>query len=203
RYGEYLMILIGLTGGIGSGKSEVSRLLAARGAEIVDADVVVRDLQRPGGEVLAKMVELLGPEIVGADGTLDRAVVAKKVFSDSDLLTKLNALIHPIVRRVMNDRVESLRATDKVVVLDIPLLVENPREGLDGVLVVDLDTETAIRRLTEQRNMSADDARARIEKQASRESRLKIADHVVDNSGDRAKLAEQVEKAWVWILSLR
>ncbi|MBM3741695.1 MAG: dephospho-CoA kinase [Actinomycetota bacterium] len=197
------MILIGLTGGIGSGKSEVSRLLAARGAEIVDADVVVRDLQRPGGEVFAKMVELLGPEIVGADGTLDRAVVAKKVFSDSDLLTKLNALIHPIVRRVMNDRVESLRATDKVVVLDIPLLVENPREGLDGVLVVDLDTETAIRRLTEQRNMSADDARARIEKQASRESRLKIADHVVDNSGDRAKLAEQVEKAWVWILSLR
>lgn len=197
------MILIGLTGGIGSGKSEVSRLLAARGAEIVDADVVVRDLQRPGGAVFAKMVELLGPEIVGADGTLDRAVVAKKVFSDSDLLTKLNALIHPIVRRVMNDRVESLRATDKVVVLDIPLLVENPREGLDGVLVVDLDTETAIRRLTEQRNMSADDARARIEKQASRESRLKIADHVVDNSGDRAKLAEQVEKAWVWILSLR
>lgn len=197
------MILIGLTGGIGSGKSEVSRLLAARGAEIVDADVVVRDLQRPGGEVFAKMVELLGPEIVGADGTLDRAVVAKKVFSDSDLLTKLNALIHPIVRRVMNDRVESLRATDKVVVLDIPLLVENPREGLDGVLVVDLDTETAIRRLTEQRNMSADDARARIEKQASRESRLKIADHIVDNSGDRAKLAEQVEKAWVWILSLR
>ena len=197
------MILIGLTGGIGSGKSEVSRLLAARGAEIVDADVVVRDLQRPGGEVFAKMVELLGPEIVGADGTLDRAVVAKKVFSESDLLTKLNALIHPIVRRVMNDRVESLRATDKVVVLDIPLLVENPREGLDGVLVVDLDTETAIRRLTEQRNMSADDARARIEKQASRESRLKIADHVVDNSGDRAKLAEQVEKAWVWILSLR
>ncbi|MFM7821135.1 MAG: dephospho-CoA kinase [Actinomycetota bacterium] len=197
------MILIGLTGGIGSGKSEVSRLLAARGAEIVDADVVVRDLQRPGGEVFAKMVELLGPEIVGADGTLDRAVVAKKVFSDSDLLTKLNALIHPIVRRVMNDRVEILRATDKVVVLDIPLLVENPREGLDGVLVVDLDTETAIRRLTEQRNMSADDARARIEKQASRESRLKIADHVVDNSGDRAKLAEQVEKAWVWILSLR
>lgn len=197
------MILIGLTGGIGSGKSEVSRLLAARGAEIVDADVVVRDLQRPGGEVFAKMVELLGPEIVGADGTLDRAVVAKKVFSDGDLLTKLNALIHPIVRRVMNDRVESLRATDKVVVLDIPLLVENPREGLDGVLVVDLDTETAIRRLTEQRNMSADDARARIEKQASRESRLKIADHVVDNSGDRAKLAEQVEKAWVWILSLR
>ncbi|MFM9121513.1 MAG: dephospho-CoA kinase [Actinomycetota bacterium] len=197
------MILIGLTGGIGSGKSEVSRLLAARGAEIVDADVVVRDLQRPGGEVFAKMVELLGPEIVGADGTLDRAVVAKKVFSDSDLLTKLNSLIHPIVRRVMNDRVESLRATDKVVVLDIPLLVENPREGLDGVLVVDLDTETAIRRLTEQRNMSADDARARIEKQASRESRLKIADHVVDNSGDRAKLAEQVEKAWVWILSLR
>jgi len=197
------MILIGLTGGIGSGKSEVSRLLAARGAEIVDADVVVRELQQPGGEVFVKMVEMLGREIVSADGTLNRAAVAAKVFSDNDLLLKLNALIHPIVRRVMNDRVESLRATDKVVVLDIPLLVENPREGLDGVLVVDLDPEIAIQRLIEQRTMKVEDARARIEKQASRESRLAIADRVIDNSGDRARLAEQVESAWAWILSLR
>jgi dephospho-CoA kinase len=103
----------------------------------------------------------------------------------------------------MNERVESFRDTDKVVVLDIPLLVENPREGLDGVLVVDLDAEIAVKRLVEQRNMSADDARARIAKQATREQRLAIADHVIDNSGDRNALTQKIETAWSWIKSLK
>ncbi|MFM7880196.1 MAG: dephospho-CoA kinase [Acidimicrobiaceae bacterium] len=197
------MILIGLTGGIGSGKSEVARLLTARGAEVIDADLIVRELQQPGAEVYEKMVELFGPEAVGADRSLDRAAIARKVFSDESLLKTLNQLIHPIVRRVMNERVESLRSTDKVVVLDIPLLVENPREGLDGVLVVDLDSEIAIKRLVEQRNMSADDARARIAKQATREQRLAIANHVIDNSGDRDELIRKVDLAWSWIKSLR
>ncbi|MFM9070102.1 MAG: dephospho-CoA kinase [Acidimicrobiaceae bacterium] len=197
------MILIGLTGGIGSGKSEVARLLTARGAEVIDADLIVRELQQPGAEVYEKMVELFGPEAVGADRSLDRVAIARKVFSDESLLKTLNQLIHPIVRRVMNERVESLRSTDKVVVLDIPLLVENPREGLDGVLVVDLDSEIAIKRLVEQRNMSADDARARIAKQATREQRLAIANHVIDNSGDRDELSRNVDLAWSWIKSLR
>ena len=197
------MILIGLTGGIGSGKSEVARLLTARGAEVIDADLIVRELQQPGAEVYEKMVELFGPEVVGADRALDRAAIAKKVFTDESLLKTLNQLIHPIVRRVMNERVESFRSTDKVVVLDIPLLVENPREGLDGVLVVDLDSELAVKRLVEQRNMSADDARARIAKQATREQRLAIANHVIDNSGDRNELSQKVELAWSWIKSLK
>jgi dephospho-CoA kinase len=197
------MILIGLTGGIGSGKSEVARLLTERGAEIIDADLIVRELQQPGAEVYEKMVELFGPEVVGADSSLDRAAIAKKVFADESSLKTLNQLIHPIVRRVMNERVESFRDTDKVVVLDIPLLVENPREGLDGVLVVDLDSELAVKRLVEQRSMNADDARARIAKQATRDQRLAIADHVIDNSGNREALVQKVDLAWSWIKSLQ
>ena len=197
------MVLIGLTGGIGSGKSEVARLLTARGAEVIDADLIVRELQQPGAEVYEKMVELFGQEVVGADRSLDRVAIAQKVFMDESLLKALNQLIHPIVRRVMNERVESFRNTDKVVVLDIPLLVENPRDGLDGVLVVDLDIEIAVKRLVEQRNMNADDARARIAKQATREQRLAIANHVIDNSGDRDALLQKVELAWSWINSLK
>jgi dephospho-CoA kinase len=197
------MILIGLTGGIGSGKSEVARLLTERGAEIIDADLIVRELQQPGAEVYEKMIELFGSEVVAVDKSLDRTAIAKKVFTDESLLKTLNQLVHPIVRRVMNERVESFRDTDKVVVLDIPLLVENPREGLDGVLVVDLDAEIAVKRLVEQRNMSADDARARIAKQATREQRLAIADHVIDNSGDRNALTQKIETAWSWIKSLK
>jgi len=197
------MILIGLTGGIGSGKSEVARLLTNRGAILIDADLIVRELQRPGAEVYLKMVELFGPEVVASDKSLDRAAIATRVFADSNLLKTLNELIHPIVRRVMNERIESFRETDKVVVLDIPLLVENPREGLDGVLVVDLDVDLALGRLVQQRNMSVEDAKARIAKQATREQRLAIADHVIDNSGDRTQLEEKVETAWSWIQSLK
>ncbi len=197
------MILIGLTGGIGSGKSEVSRLLVARGAEVIDADLIVRELQQPGGEVYNKMVEIFGTEIIASDKSLDRAAIAAKVFSDEKLLKTLNDLIHPIVRRVMNERVESFRKTDKVVVLDIPLLVENPREGLDGVLVVDLDVEIAVARLVEQRNMKLEDARARVAKQATREQRLAIANHVIDNSGDRDSLVKKIDTAWSWIHSLK
>ena len=197
------MILIGLTGGIGSGKSEVARLLTERGAEIVDADLIVRELQQPGAEIYEKMIELFGSEVVAADKSLDRTAIAKKVFTDESLLKTLNQLVHPVVKRVMNERVESFRDTEKVVILDIPLLVENPREGLDGVLVVDLDAEIAVKRLVEQRNMSADDARARIAKQATREQRLAIANHVIDNSGDRNALSQKIEIAWSWIKSLK
>jgi len=197
------MILIGLTGGIGSGKSEVARLLTERGAEIIDADLIVRELQQPGAEIYEKMIELFGSEVVAADKSLDRTAIAKKVFFDESLLKTLNQLVHPVVKRVMNERIESFRDTEKVVILDIPLLVENPREGLDGVLVVDLDAEIAVKRLVEQRNMSADDARARIAKQATREQRLAIANHVIDNSGDRNALSQKIEIAWSWIKSLK
>ena len=197
------MILIGLTGGIGCGKSEVSRLLENRGAVIVDADLIVRELQQPGAEIFLSMVEMFGDKVVAADGSLNRAAVANEVFNDAETLGKLNLLIHPVVRRVMNERVESYRSTDEVVVLDIPLLVENPREGLDGILVVDLDPQIAIERIVDQRKMSIDDAKARVSRQSSREQRLAIANHVIDNSGDRDALAKQVELAWSWIISLK
>ena len=197
------MILIGLTGGIGSGKSEVARLLSALGAEVIDADQIVRELQQPGAEVYHAMIKMLGQEIVSPDKSLDRGKIAGQVFADESLLKKLNELIHPIVRRVMNERVESFRNTDKVVVLDIPLLVENPRPGLDGVLVVDLDTQIAIQRLVEQRQMKLEDAQARVAKQATREQRRAIAGHVIDNSGDRLALEISVDRAWTWIRSLK
>ena len=197
------MILIGLTGGIGSGKSEVARLLVARGAEVIDADQIVRELQQPGAEVYNAMIKMLGQEIVSPDKSLDRTKIAGQVFADESMLKKLNELVHPIVRRVMNERVESFRDTDKVVVLDIPLLVENPRPGLDGVLVVDLDTQIAIQRLVEQRQMKLEDAQARVAKQATREQRRAIAGHVIDNSGDRQALEASVDSAWTWIRSLK
>jgi dephospho-CoA kinase len=197
------MILIGLTGGIGCGKTEVSRLLEKRGAVIVDADLIVRELQQPGAEIFLRMVEMFGEKVLAIDGSLDRAAVANEVFKDAELLKKLNSLIHPVVRRVMNERVESYRATDKIVVLDIPLLVENPREGLDGVLVVDLDPQIAIERIVSQRNMKIDDAKSRVSAQSTREQRLAIAGHVIDNSGDRDALATQVDVAWSWITSLK
>ena len=197
------MILIGLTGGIGSGKSEVARLLSALGAEVIDADQIVRELQQPGAELYHAMIKMLGQEIVSPDKSLDRGKIAGQVFADESLLKKLNELVHPIVRRVMNERVESFRNTDKVVVLDIPLLVENPRPGLDGVLVVDLDTQIAIQRLVEQRQMKLEDAQARVAKQATREQRRAIAGHVIDNSGDRQALKTSVDRAWTWIRSLK
>ncbi len=197
------MILIGLTGGIGCGKSEVSRLLADRGAIIIDADLIVRELQLPNGEIFNQMVEMFGDSVVADDGTLNRGAVANEVFKDKGILKKLNELIHPVVRRVMNERVKSYSDTSKVVVLDIPLLVENPREGLDGVVVVDLDPEIAVERIVEQRKMNIDDAKARVANQSSREQRRAIANFIIDNSGDRKALDLQVDAAWSWINALK
>jgi len=197
------MILIGLTGGIGFGKSEVSRLLADRGAIIIDADLIVRELQLPNGEIFNQMVEMFGDSVVADDGTLNRGAVANEVFKDKGILKKLNELIHPVVRRVMNERVKSYSDTSKVVVLDIPLLVENPREGLDGVVVVDLDPEIAVERIVEQRKMNIDDAKARVANQSSREQRRAIANFIIDNSGDRKALDLQVDAAWSWINALK
>ncbi len=197
------MILIGLTGGIGCGKSEVSRLLADRGAIIIDADLIVRELQQPNGEIFSQFVEMFGDSVVADDGTLNRGAIANEVFKDKAILKKLNELIHPVVRRVMNERVKSYSDTSNIVVLDIPLLVENPREGLDGVVVVDLDPEIAVERIVEQRKMNIDDAKARVANQSSREQRRAIANFIIDNSGDRKALDLQVDAAWSWINALK
>jgi dephospho-CoA kinase len=196
------VILVGLTGGIGSGKSTVSSLLAERGAVIVDADQVVRDVQQPGSPVLAKMAERFGPQVIAADGSLDRAAVAAVVFSDPDALKDLNKIVHPAVGLEMNRRVMAERDTDRVVVMDIPLLTENPREGLQAVIVVDVDPEVQVVRLVQGRGFDETDARVRIAKQATREQRLATATHVVDNSGTLDDLVPQVDRLYAALTGL-
>ena len=156
------MILVGLTGGIGSGKSTVSALLAAKGAVVLDADAITREVQQPGSPLLGRLAEAFGPQVLAPDGSLDRPAVAKIVFEDPEALKKLNAIVHPAVGKEMNDRIIAQRTTDNVVILDIPLLTENPREGLQGRIVVDVPVETQVRRLVDHRGFDESDARARI-----------------------------------------
>ncbi len=196
------MILVGLTGGIGSGKSTVSAGLAARGAVIVDADAVTREVQAPGSAVLDRLAERFGSHVIAADGSLDRAAVAAIVFGDVDALKDLNAIVHPAVGAEMNRRILAERETERVVVLDIPLLTENPREGLAGKIVVDVPVETQVARLVGQRGFDEQDAVARIARQATREQRLATADRVIDNSGERDALEPQLDELWSWLQTL-
>ena len=196
------MILVGLTGGIGSGKSTVSGLLQARGAVIIDADAIVREVQQPGSPVLVELAQKFGPEVLAEDGSLDRQAVANIVFTDPDALKSLNAIVHPAVGREMNQRMIAQRASNNVVILDIPLLTENPREGLQGRIVVDIPVELQVQRLTSFRGFDEADARARISRQATRQERLDKADFVVDNSGGLEDLIPQIDLLWTWLLSL-
>jgi dephospho-CoA kinase len=196
------VILIGLTGGIGSGKSTVSALLAGHGAVIIDADAITRQLQQAGQPLLQELAERFGSGIITSTGELDRPALAAVAFSDPEALKDLNKIVHPAVAKEMDRQMSEVRNTDKVVVLDIPLLAENPRKGLCGVIVVDVPVELAVHRLVTFRSMSEADARVRIEKQASREKRLEIADQVVDNSGDLESLAKRVSEVWQWAISL-
>jgi dephospho-CoA kinase len=198
------VLVIGLTGGIGSGKSTVSALLAGKGAVVVDADAIVRDVQQPGTPVFAAMVERFGAGIVAGDGSLDRAAVADMVFGDPGALADLNAMVHPAVGAEIARRMEALAATDDVVVLDVPLLVESKNAyPVAGLLVVDIDPEVAVGRLVEHRAMREADVRARMARQATRDERLARADRVIDNSGTLDDLRAQVDAAWKWIEGLR
>ena len=196
------MILVGLTGGIGAGKSTVSAMLAERGAAIVDADQIARDLQSPGSPVLAAMAERFGSHIIRDDGSLDRAAVAAIVFNDEDALKDLNGIVHPAMQDEIQRQIDAHRGTDRVVVLDFPLLGENPRAGLSATIVVDIPVDVAIQRLVEQRGMDEADARARIGSQISREERNSSATHVIDNGGDRDALTEQVDALWSELVAL-
>lgn len=195
RYGPAVLVL-GLTGGIGSGKSTVSSLLEERGAVIIDADRVVRDLQRPGEPVFEAMVEAFGPGIVAADGTLDRQAVADLVFGDDEKLKTLNGIVHPAVGVRMAEQMASLADTDEVVILDVPLLVEKGGYDTAATIVVDVDPDLAVARLVEHRGFTEADARARMARQSSREDRLAIADVVIDNSGAVRDLEAQVDELW-------
>jgi dephospho-CoA kinase len=193
------VILIGLTGGIGSGKSTVSARLAELGARVIDADAITRAVQQPGTEVFAAIVERFGPGVVAGDGTLDRPALAAVVFNDPEELKALNAIVHPAVGVAIAEQLAAAAETDDVVVLDVPLLVESGRDDMAALVVVDLDPEVAVARLVEHRGFTEGDARARISRQASREDRLAKADRVLDNRGTVEGLLAQVDALWPWM----
>ena len=201
------MLLVGLTGGIGAGKSTVSALLAEYGAVIVDADRIARDLQVPGSPVLGRMAERFGGHIIRDDGSLDRAAVAGIVFGESDeakqALTDLNGIVHPAMQHEIERQIAAQADTDHVVVLDFPLLGENPRDDIAATIVVDVPVDVAVERLVEFRHMDEDDARKRVASQIARDERLARATHVVDNSGDLEQLRAEVGELWDALEELR
>jgi dephospho-CoA kinase len=189
------VLRIGLTGGIGSGKSTVSRLLAEHGAVIVDADAIAREVVEPGTPGLAAVVEAFGTGVLAPDGSLDRPALAAVVFADPEARRRLDAIVHPLVRARAAE-VAAAAAPDAVVVHDVPLLVETGQAGLyDVVVVVEADPETRVARLV-QRGLTAEDARARMAAQATDEQRRAVANVVLDNSGTPERLAEQVDRVW-------
>src|SRR6516165_1653644 len=182
------MLAVGLTGGIGSGKSAVADLLVGRGAVLIDADQVARDVVAPDGPAYQPLIDRFGPEIVSADGAIDRQALATVAFADEATRLELNAITHPAIGIAMIAARDAHEGSDDIVVLAIPLLTAVHRETvrLDEVVVVDCPTEVALERLLTQRGFERADAEARIRAQVSREERCQEADYVLDNSGDRA-----------------
>ncbi|MFI2186551.1 dephospho-CoA kinase [Streptomyces sioyaensis] len=190
------MVKVGLTGGIGAGKSEVSRLLASYGAVIVDADKIAREVVEPGTPGLAAVVEEFGDGVLAPDGTLDRPKLGGIVFADPDKLKALNAIVHPLVG-ARSAELEAAAGSDAVVVHDVPLLTENGLAPLyDLVVVVDAAPQTQLDRLVRLRGMAEDEAKSRMAAQATREQRLAAADLVIDNNGPLEALEPQVRAVW-------
>ncbi|MBV9448386.1 MAG: dephospho-CoA kinase [Streptosporangiaceae bacterium] len=187
---------VGLTGGIGSGKSEVARRLAAHGAVLIDADVAAREVVAPGTPGLARIAAAFGEQVLAADGSLDRERVAAIVFSDPARLAELNGIVHPLVGEWMA-AAEASAPPDAVVVHDVPLLAENHlARRYDLVIVVDVPPDVQLTRLVAERGMPAQQARERMAAQATRDQRLAIADIVIDNSGSLADLDKRVNQVW-------
>ena len=195
------MFLVGLTGGIGSGKSTVAEALASRGAAVVDADRIAKEIVEPGGPAYAPVIERFGADVVLPDGHLDRPALAALVFNDAEALADLNAITHPVIGRVMAQRTAAAGETAEIVILDIPLLniATKQRIQFDAVVVVDAPVDVAVQRLCSYRGFSEQDARARIAAQMGREERRSLADLVIDNSGSRDDLDGELERAWVWL----
>ena len=190
------MLKVGLTGGIGAGKSEVSRLLVEQGAVLIDADRIAREVVAPGTPGLAAVVDAFGEDVLAPDGGLDRPKLGSIVFADPAKLAALNAIVHPLVG-ARSRELESAAAPDAVVVHDVPLLAENGLAGLyDVVVVVDARPETQLDRLVRLRGMTEEDARARMAAQATREKRLEIADVVIDNDVPLPELELRVQEVW-------
>lgn len=187
---------VGLTGGIGSGKSTVARMLADHGAVIVDADAIARELVEPGGAALGALVAEFGSEILLPNGALSRGSLAAIAFGDPEATERLNAIMHPMIRDVSATRIAAADP-NAVVVYDMPLLVETGQQDLvDEVWVVDVPEDVQLQRAVELRGLDADDVRRRMGVQATREARLAVADTVIDNAGTLEQTQEQVDRAW-------
>lgn len=192
------MLLVGLTGGLGSGKSTVARMLAERGAVVVDADQLARRAVAPGSPGFQRVVEAFGDEVVAPDGTLDREALSSTVFRDADRRRALESITHPEVFRLLAEEVEAHRDTDAVVVFDAPLIVETGfHRACDVVVVIAVPEEEQIARVSRDRGMTAEEALERIGAQASAEEREAVADVVIRNDGDLAALEERVGELWV------
>ncbi|AWK07991.1 dephospho-CoA kinase [Streptomyces spongiicola] len=190
------MLKVGLTGGIGAGKSEVSRLLVSYGAVLIDADRIAREVVEPGTPGLAAVVEEFGPDVLTPEGTLDRPRLGTIVFSDAERLARLNAIVHPLVG-ARSAELEAAAGPDAVVVHDVPLLAENGLAPLyDLVVVVDAAPETRLDRLVRLRGMTESEARARMAAQAEPEQRRAVADLVIDNDGPLEALEPRVREVW-------
>jgi dephospho-CoA kinase len=188
------MLRVGLSGGIGSGKSTVARALARRGAIVIDADAIAREVVEPGQPGLAAVVERFGPEVLDADGRLDRPKLAALVFDDATARADLNAIVHPRVA-VETARRMAAASSDAIVVIDVPLLVEAARSGYDVVVIVEAPEAVRLERLI-TRGMSPDDARRRMAAQASDADRRKVADVILDNAGSEDDLERQIDALW-------
>jgi len=194
------VLLVGLTGGIGAGKSTVAALLSERGATVIDADLIVRDLYEPGTDVYRMVVERFGRGIVRPNRQIDRPRLAEIVFADEEARAALNAIVHPEVMQIVSERIDALKDSDTVAVLDVPLLVEvGGGEGLDLIVVVEAAEHTRVSRLVKDRGMRPEDVRARITAQATPEERAALADVVIRNDGDEAELKNQVDMLWARI----
>ncbi|MCX4551747.1 dephospho-CoA kinase [Streptomyces sp. NBC_01500] len=190
------MLKVGLTGGIGAGKSEVSRLLVSYGAVLIDADRIAREVVEPGTPGLAAVVEAFGESVLTAEGSLDRPKLGSIVFADADRLATLNAIVHPLVG-ARSAELEGLAGADSVVIHDVPLLTENGLAPLyDLVIVVDASPGTQLDRLVRLRGMRESEARARMAAQVGREERREIADLLIDNDGPLEALEPQVRTVW-------
>ncbi len=194
------MLRVGLTGGIGSGKSAVSRRLGQHGAAVIDADLVAREVVEPGTPGLGQIAAVFGPEVLLPDGRLDRARLGQLVFADDELRAKLNAIVHPLVHEGTRQLEHEAAATvgpAGIVLHDVPLLAENQLQGnYDTVIVVDAPDDQRLRRLIDTRGMTEQQARDRMAAQADRDQRLAIADIVIDNSGSLADLEQRVDEVW-------
>ena len=191
------MLLVGLTGGIGSGKSTVARMLAARGAVVIDADDLARRAVEPGTPGYARVVRAFGQDAVSATGELDRRRLAEHVFSDPEARLRLEAIVHPEVARLFTEAVRAYRETERVIVYAVPLLVERGLEAtFDVVVTISAAEDVRARRVGRDRGMSERDARARIAAQISDADREAVADVVVRNDGSLADLEERVASLW-------